>query len=764
MRKLLSILFVVAAGAFVATLATAQPSPGFSKTAPISGTGSNGSPLKLDVCASGSGYQSNGTSWACAVYGDITSVGATASMGLTGGATSGAATLGLLTTCSDGQVLVSGASGTTWTCGAGGEIVTAGAGLTKTSTTIDVIGSSDFAVGADLLDMSTAVTLPGTLDVVGHTTGTTSTWTSTNGLSDVVIALSGDAAFGSSYALTVNNTSTCSGEGCSSNMYALRTQTGRVKFDEGVTASSTLAVSDDATFESGTCVINSAGITCGGTLLTPGADITSVVAGDGLTGGGTSGAVTLDVAVGTGLSVAANAVNLNLTGASCSAGSFMSALGSTGTGTCTAATSIVSGTTNTIAKFTSATAVGNSSVTDSGAAVSVAAAADFRALGTDATTVINLAGGNRDTYIRAGLFAGDIYIGDLNTGGVHIGASGNATDVVGALTVTESTTLGDAVGDVVNIVGQQTFFGGAGGPYFQANQINSGYSDNSATNLFINYTGYVGGTTQFRDLYVADGKTATIAHFTGSTKQVDFAGAITTAGNATLGDATTDSHQINGVTTIDEANDTDVLKWENPTYTLGLLGRATNGSFNSGGLELKADGTTKIYLSAASNEGSYFNTGATGALGIGDTTPDYLLDVAGTLGVDGNTNLGDASGDIVTVAGVLTASAASVQALFFTGKLGGAPTVASCGTSPTQPSTNSTNAGGNFTTGSATGTSCVLTFNGTAPATPICWVVLAAAGTGKSLIVPTTITTTTMTMTGQLANSTAYQYACIGTI
>ncbi|OGL67066.1 hypothetical protein A2856_01130 [Candidatus Uhrbacteria bacterium RIFCSPHIGHO2_01_FULL_63_20] len=41
---------------------------------------------------------------------------------------------------------------------------------------------------------------------------------------------------------------------------------------------------------------------------------------------------------------------------------------------------------------------------------------------------------------------------------------------------------------------------------------------------------------------------------------------------------------------------------------------------------------------------SYF----AGNIGIGDATPDYLLDVAGTLGVDGNVALGDASGDTVT--------------------------------------------------------------------------------------------------------------------
>lgn len=100
-----------------------------------------------------------------------------------------------------------------------------------------------------------------------------------------------------------------------------------------------------------------------------GGDITSVVAGNGLTGGGTTGAVTLDVAVGTGLSVAADQINLNLAGGSCSSGSFVTALSSTGTATCSAATSIVSGTTNRLAKFTSSTAVGNSGITDDGTTI-----------------------------------------------------------------------------------------------------------------------------------------------------------------------------------------------------------------------------------------------------------------------------------------------------------------------------------------------------------------------------------------------------------
>ncbi len=119
MRKLVvSILSVVAVVALVATFVDAQPTVGITKTAPLSGNGNLASPLKLDVCSSGSGYQSNGTSWACAVFGDITSVGATSGGGLTGGSTSGPALLGLLTTCATDEVLAW--DGDSWECAAGG--------------------------------------------------------------------------------------------------------------------------------------------------------------------------------------------------------------------------------------------------------------------------------------------------------------------------------------------------------------------------------------------------------------------------------------------------------------------------------------------------------------------------------------------------------------------------------------------------------------------------------------------------------------------
>jgi hypothetical protein len=76
--------------------------------------------------------------------------------------------------------------------------------------------------------------------------------------------------------------------------------------------------------------------------------------------------------------------------------------------------------------------------------------------------------------------------------------------------------------------------------------LNFGYNDNATIAGKINAVGYADGVTQFRNLQIQDGKGATIATFTGSTKQVDFAGAVTVAGNTTIGDSASDAHTLNG--------------------------------------------------------------------------------------------------------------------------------------------------------------------------------------------------------------------------
>ena len=65
--------------------------------------------------------------------------------------------------------------------------------------------------------------------------------------------------------------------------------------------------------------------------------------------------------------------------------------------------------------------------------------------------------------------------------------------------------------------------GSDAGSYFDhtnTNTLNFGYDINSNTGGWVNYKGYQGGTTQFRDFYVGNGKGSAIAIFEGSTSRI----------------------------------------------------------------------------------------------------------------------------------------------------------------------------------------------------------------------------------------------------
>jgi len=65
------------------------------------------------------------------------------------------------------------------------------------------------------------------------------------------------------------------------------------------------------------------------------------------------------------------------------------------------------------------------------------------------------------------------------------------------------------------------YTGGAQGMYMSGSNLNTAYSTNGAANMQINYNGYQNGSTQFRNFFIYDGKTANLFGITGSSGRVN---------------------------------------------------------------------------------------------------------------------------------------------------------------------------------------------------------------------------------------------------
>lgn len=99
--------------------------------------------------------------------------------------------------------------------------------------------------------------------------------------------------------------------------------------------------------------------------------------------------------------------------------------------------------------------------------------------------------------------------------------------VINDFAVNGNTTIGNAGGDTLDVNCDLSKFGTTGGDgavYIRNQGIHGAYSTNATAGLYINETGYQGGATQFRDLFVMDGKGALIIDVDGASKQTDFYG------------------------------------------------------------------------------------------------------------------------------------------------------------------------------------------------------------------------------------------------
>ena len=118
-----------------------------------------------------------------------------------------------------------------------------------------------------------------------------------------------------------------------------------------------------------------------------------------------------------------------------------------------------------------------------------------------------------------------------------------------------------------NADNSSTFAGGVhiragndAGSYFHSvntNTLNFAYHENNVTGGWVNYFGYQGGTTQFRDFYIGNGKQAQVAYFKGSDKSATFAGEVTIDGEVFIKDDIINRVPSNGTGIIRMSGATD---------------------------------------------------------------------------------------------------------------------------------------------------------------------------------------------------------------
>ena len=162
------------------------------------------------------------------------------------------------------------------------------------------------------------------------------------------------------------------------------------------------------------------------------------------------------------------------------------------------------------------------------------------AAGTPTTVKATLA------QLRTVMFAGStgytatdpLVVGAITgSGAVAIDDTTNATSTItgsvqtdGGLGVVKALWVGGLANIAGAVTGQSTLVAGGTGNNtvdIKENTITGQGASNANATLWLNYYGYNGGLTQFRDLTVGDGKGAAVISAVGSTKAVTFAGAVT---------------------------------------------------------------------------------------------------------------------------------------------------------------------------------------------------------------------------------------------
>lgn len=223
-------------------------------------------------------------------------------------------------------------------------------------------------------------------------------------------------------------------------------------------------------------------------------------------------------------------------------------------------------------------------------------------------------------------------------------------------------------GSVFDVNRDTTKFGGGGDGYiyFSGDEINAHYATDSDQALFLNRRGYAGAFTRFRTVYVQDGKSNTVATFTGSDKSLAVVGNLSTAANFTAGNAVDiDTHVHNGSTTFNGDSSVDpvfivtdanltgetiaagiIATVAGATTYVGLYGNAPEIAAGCSGFPCEVEGGGTILQSVGvygnGDLGGVFDNGLLVASGGFGTNDGVGTDLGGYV------NLGNDSTDAVT--------------------------------------------------------------------------------------------------------------------
>ncbi len=265
-------------------------------------------------------------------------------------------------------------------------------------------------------------------------------------------------------------------------------------------------------------------------------------------------------------------------------------------GACGGTISSLGGTTNKIAKFSGAQTIADSSITDTGSAITV------QPSGNSTTTfqVVNAGGGS------------SIFDVDTTNGrvGVNNAAPSYPLDVTGDI----NSTTGLRVGGVLVCTNTGCITGGGGGSFIQ-NQT----TQQSAANFFIQSVaaGNISGVIK-----AIAAQTADLLQFQNSSG--------TPIANITAGGSfnTTGQYQVNGVqiSSADLSNNSNLAKLNATQLFTG------NNSFSGTISQQNAANSTSAFAVLNDTANSIFNVDTTnGRVGVNDATPSYPLDVTGDI-------------------------------------------------------------------------------------------------------------------------------------